>query len=237
MSDIIYTPQLFIFDTLTWGVIVVATILMYLRTRELYSLSLQKGVKYFSNAMLFYIISFGIRYVTIAINFIREGRYGAFEQTVPGLILVLANIYMATLGGFYMGYSLVWRKFEIDRFKRFHLKKVFALYMFAFLIVAADVYLIYKYKFITAFIFFGTVILFLFWAIISNYTRCCGDSKSKDINPFLALVGLSLGVYIFLFIEALLINTFFTIHYYTTLINTIFAVTILYHIYKIIRLK
>ena len=63
MADILYTPQLLIFDTIVHLTIVTAIVIMYWKTRELYSLSFQKGIKYLNNAMLCYLIGFFSKFV------------------------------------------------------------------------------------------------------------------------------------------------------------------------------
>jgi len=231
-----YTTELFIFDTLTQFVIVIATIIMYVKTRELWQLSLQKGIKYLNNAMLYYIISFGIRYTMSVLDFAADQTYGTFQSSTWGLILSVFNIYGAFMGGLYLAYSLVWRKFEKDRIKRFHPLRLTIINIIVILLIAVDMYLIVANKQNIPFIFFGVVIGGLIYAITANCIRCSKrDIKITNINPFLSLVGLGLGVYIVIFFENLFVRQFFPIHYYASGLGVVFSIAFLYNILKIAK--
>ena len=227
-----YTLQLFIFDLVTQLIILIAIVIMYVKTRELYSLSLQKGIKYLNNAMLFYFIGFFARLITTSLDF-SDGVYRSFETTLVGLGLVSINIYASLLGGLFLAYCLVWRLFEKEQFKGKNLH-VIVLYVFALAMVTIDMYLMIMYNAKIPYLFYISAIGALLFAIISNTVRCCKLHKqTKGLNPFLSLVGLGLGVYIATLIENLLYNFLFTIHYYAAGIYVVFSLAFLYNVLKL----
>jgi hypothetical protein len=230
-----YTAQQFIFDNMTQLTIIAAIVVMYLRTRELYSLSLQKGIKYLNLAMLFYFFNIGGRYVITVFDFFTDRTFGTFDMTTAGLVLSTVSLFAATMGGFFLAYCLVWRRFEREEMG-LHARKALWLYLAAAVIVAIDLYLMVGRGFITAFLFFGTMVAVLSYAIVSNYIQCCKQSRgSKDINPFLALAGMGLGVYVVLFIETLVRPFLFTIHFYAWGLATMFTLAFLYQVVKVVR--
>lgn len=230
-----YTLQLFIFDLVTQLIILIAIVIMYVKTRELYSLSLQKGIKYLNNAMLFYFIGFFARLITTSLDF-SDGVYRSFETTLVGLGLVSINIYASLLGGLFLAYCLVWRLFEKDQFKSKYLWRKSVLYVSALIIVGIDIYLIAFCKVKIPYLFYAGAIGALLFAIISSTKRCCKLHKpAEGLNPFISLVGLGLGVYIATLIENLLYNFLFTIHYYAAGIYVVFTLAFLYNVLKLSR--
>jgi len=229
-----FTLQLFIFDFVTILAMSIATIYIYMRTRALYSLSLQKGIKYFSTAMLFYIIMNFLLLSKTLLDFFIDHTYLSFEKSIMGLILTFLGIFTAFMGGFYLAYSIIWRKFEKDRIKRFHFGRKLVFYLLAFLILAVDFYLVIVGIFLIPFLFYGLIIAILLYAIIPNYLKCYRQ-KNADINPFLSLVGIGFGVYILALIENLVLPYLFTIHFYVQVIRLVFVMTFVYFVARILR--
>lgn len=226
MVNPLFSLQTFLFDTIHNLVVIIVALLVYRKTRELYKLSLQRGIYYFSNAMIFYLISYTFRYISIIFNFLSQG---TFITTFPGLIVNFFNIYGAAMGGFYLAYSLCWRKFERTRA---HFSIAMLLFIIGLIISLTDTYLLVAYGITQFYIFFITMILVLSLAIISNWRRRVAVT---DMAPFLSLVGLSLGVYVVIFIEVLLLPFLYTIHFYSSAITMVFALAFLYNVLKITK--
>jgi len=218
--------ETFLFDIIHNTVVILVAFLVYRKTRELYKLSMQRGIYYFSNAMVFFMISYVFRYIGIVSNYLTQG---AFFTTSLGLTVNFFNIYGGAVGGFYLAYSLVWRKFEG---KGSHLSIAIFLLVIGFTISLVDTYLLIAYGITQMYFFFITVILALLLAIISNCRRCV---KFKDMGPFLSLVGLGLGVFVVIFIENLLLPFLYTIHFYSSAITMVFALAFLYNVVKITK--
>jgi len=227
-----FTPQLFIFDSITMIAIIVLCIMLHLKFRMLYDLSLHKGIKFLSNAMLFYIGSFGVMYIRVIYDYLQGGMYNSSLLTLPGLMLMFLNLYFAALGGFYLAYSLMWRRHEKDRIMRFHLKKVLFLNLVMITVIVADVYLAVAYGVTTPYLFFGVMISLLSYAIMSN---CMHGSCKRELNPFVALVSMGLGVYLLFLVENLLDQVFFTVHYYVFALATIITLTFFYYVNKVLK--
>ena len=219
--------ELFIFDTVVNFIIIIASFLLFRKTREIYKLSLQKGVKYLSYAMLFYVFSFSIRYIELIFsNFFPE--HGTLI-----IVLIFINLFCAAMGGFYLGYCLMWRRFETSRRKP-HYKTAVFFGLIALFISLFEIYMITIYGITQAYLFFSVMILYILIAIGLN-CRHCKLSMGPELNPFLSIVGLGLGVYIAFFIENLLIGILPTIHYYAWAVAAVFTLTFLFYVYKIIE--
>jgi hypothetical protein len=234
MSDILYTPQLFIFDVIVQTVILISILIMFVKTRELYNLSMQKGIKYLNNAMLFFLIGFLIRISTVFINFFKYGFVDAFEKSLLGLIFTFFNLYTSFLGGLFLAYCIIWRHFERDHFTHSKHGKFFMLNFFTFIIVIIDLLMMVFLRLKTPILFFSLIILILILAISMNCKHCKHKHiGGKNINPFISLVGLGLGVYLVLLIENLIYPFFFTIHYYTWGLSAVFTLAFLYHVMRV----
>ena len=61
------------------------------------------------------------------------------------------------------------------------------------------------------------------------------DKKKMDINPFLSLVGLGLGVYVAILIETLVAPYLFTVHYYMQMLVVVFTLAFMYNIIKLTK--
>jgi len=106
----------------------------------------------------------------------------------------------------------------------------------ALIIVSLDMFLMVKHGANTPYFFFGIVIAWILYAVITNCKLCKNFGRTcGDINPFLSLVALGLGVYIVFLIENLLDTFLFTIHYYMWGLAVIFTLAFLYNVMKIIK--
>ena len=229
MVNPLLTLETFIFDLIYNTIIIVSTIIIFKKTREIYNLSLQRGILYFSNAMIFYVITYVLKYIFIISMYVSKG---AFFSTLAGLILNLLIMFGFALGGFYLAYSLVWRKFEEKR-KITHFSVLMSMLIIGLIISLADTYLFIAHKLTQAYVFHGTVIIVLLLATISNCKRC--GIAGKEMTPFLSLVGISLGVYVVSFIETLLFPFLYTIHFYAGAVYMVFFLAFLYNVIKITK--
>ena len=217
-------PQFLIFETATHFIVVLSCFLVYKKTKELYKLSLQKGLKYFYKAFWYYIFCFILRYLLVIME----------SYKVEGLRLLIINfivLYCAMVGGFYLAYSLMWRRFEKENLK----KHILILpYIVALGISFLEMYLFSRFGIQTPYIFFSIMIITLLFALIENFKeQCCKPKRVKSdtiINPYLSTVGLGFGIYLLLFIEEMLVAVLPTIHFYSWTIVTITCVTVAYNV-------
>lgn len=209
--------QVVIFELLTKLTIITACLAVFLRTRKLYLISYQKGILYFSNAFLFYIISFSSMLL---------------EVILPSQRIVLSFLAMtsAFLGGFYLAYSLVWRHFEQDRIKRSHPLRVIAVIVIASIVAMLELMLVLLYGFTNHYIFFFLILSMLLYAI--NHSTC---RHNRDQSPFISLIGVAVVVYFLMFLEGLLSDVLPTIYYYVWGLITIFFVAVKHNVELLTR--
>ena len=206
------TAQYFVFETITSLIIIFSCFFVWNKTRELFTLSLQKGIKYFSNAFFVYMLAFLIKYIDSILNTFFG--YGS-------VFIGYSSMFFGALGGFYLAYSLVWRHFEPDRIKRPHVGRDALFAIFALAITLVEAYLFINFGSSVPYIFYILMVGIIFSAIIVN-SRDHKESR-KVCDPFIASVVLSLGIYVALFIESLVFSHFPYVYYYAWGIIAVFA--------------
>jgi len=204
-------------------IIVLICSVIVLRTDRLYRISLHSGIRYFRNAFFFYGIGFFTRYIFGSAYFAKY--FGINISSVNFLFE-----YFLIMGGFFLIYSLSWKKFdplEKDSLSSLFNKKAIVFYLMTFVIVFLD----YLWKTYT-FMFLSQVILFAFASIISykNYRK----NKTKKFPKFyfIAMV-LSLSAWILNAIAGLLLNWHYGILINIYLLNMIVFLLFLYGIVKV----
>ena len=114
-------------------VIVMICTLIYLRTKEIYSLTKHEGIKYFRNGFLF----FGLAYISRIILYLVSLTFWAFEFFIPGYlyhpIAMIAVSYLSTMALFYITYSIVWKKIRYKHFVLFANLLAFLISVLAFI--------------------------------------------------------------------------------------------------------
>ena len=142
----------------------VVCLLIVYKSDKLYRLSFHKGIRYFRNAFLFYGVGFLIRYLFISFFF------RGMNPLYYSIVNMLFEFFLI-MGGFFILYSLLWKRIEGDRenYKSslFNLN-IFIFYIMAIVIVLLD-YLWGGFNFM----FYSQIILFAFVSVKSfiNYKR------------------------------------------------------------------
>jgi MFS family permease len=160
-----------IFELLYAFVICAICMILVFKTDKFYSLSLHQGIRYFRNAFFFYGIAFIGRYLFSLLSDLSFS-YIFVAQIFFEFFLVMA--------GFFLFYSLVWRKFESE--KAHYLtslinSRIILFELFALIIAVIDsVWQTYYLM------FFSQIIIFFCASIIaySNYIR-----KDRKKHKFL----------------------------------------------------
>jgi len=138
------------------AVIVFICFIIVMKTDRLFRISSHQGIRYFRNAFFFYGIAFGLRYV--------------LAKPVYFILMRLVFEFFMIMGGFFLLYSLLWKRFENKKPSKSSLfnLKIIIFYILTIIIVLLD-YLWGGYNFM----FFSQIILFLFASIISykNYKK------------------------------------------------------------------
>jgi len=148
-------------------IIIFVCFVIVLKTHRLFHLSAHPGIRYFRNAFFFYGIAFFIRYV---------------------LVLATGHVFLITplfeffiiMAGFFLLYSLIWKKIEGKEGSRSSLfsLRILIFYVMALILVILDISWSTLYL-----MFFSQIILFFIAAVIScvNYKN---RAKSNNFSGF-----------------------------------------------------
>ena len=184
--------------------------LIVLKTDRLFRISLHQGIRYFRNAFLFYGIAFMLRYLLSLYYFV----FPFFE-------------FFMVMAGFFLLYSLVWKKFEIkDSRSSFFNPIVFLAYFITLVIILFD-FFSQSYNFL----FISQIIIFTIATIISfqNLKKQTSFSKLYFIIMVLNLFAWSLN-FILIFLSQRLR---FVEHIYV--LNVIVLLIFLYGVFKVAK--
>ena len=141
------------------------------KTDRLFRISSHQGIRYFRNAFLFYGIAFIFRYFLVV----------SFPL---GLNKILFEFFMI-MGGFFLIYSLLWKKFEFSDTSSLLNSKIFIFYVLAIIVAILD-FIWGRYNFM----FFSQIILFGFASILS-YKNYKHKSKYKFLKLYFVVMVLS----------------------------------------------
>ncbi len=197
-----------------------------LKTDKFFRLSLHTGIRFFRNAFLFFGVAFIARYV-----------FGIFSDLAVENIFEIQFLfeYFLVMGGFFLLYSLIWKRFETSNERYFSSlinTKVAIFHVMAVIIALLDVvWMTYR------FMFFSQMIVF-FYAMTIAYSNFRKD-KRKHKFPLFYLVAMFLGLVAwvlnflaqayFSWDKGLLVNI--------GLINILFFLLLLYGVIKVTKIK
>lgn len=149
--------------------------IIVVKTNRLFRLSLHQGIRYFRNAFFFYGLAFIIRYLIGA-----PPLYNYIDIEYLSLVNFIFE-YFLIMAGFFLIYSLLWKKIEVSG-KHYYSSlfniKLSLFYVMAFIIAILD-YLWNTHSFM----FFSQIILFAF-AIIISYTNYKRNGKQHRFLKF-----------------------------------------------------
>ncbi|MCF7861036.1 hypothetical protein K9M79_02230 [Candidatus Woesearchaeota archaeon] len=148
------------------------------------------------------------------------------------IVLSIITLYTAIVGGVYISYSLVWRRFEKDRIKQPHPIKRAILYIAAAILSAMNILLMTVFGFTSPLLLYLVMIPIIMSAIVYNVKH---RKAKKMFDPFLSYVVLALGIYLLFFIESLVISYLQIIHYYIWGIITVFFKAVSHNVYRLTR--
>ena len=161
-------------------VIALVCAIIVIKTDRLFHLSLHQGIRYLRNAFLFYGVGFIIRSLIEIPNLARRSLTLLFE-----FFLIMA--------GFFLLYSLLWKRVEHPPKK--YTSSLFNPRIFLFYSMALVIALIDNLWETYIFLFFSQIILFIIASIISfrNYKE--DKNKHKFLKFYFAAMLLSLGAW------------------------------------------
>ncbi|MDP2628455.1 MAG: hypothetical protein Q8P15_00990 [Nanoarchaeota archaeon] len=203
-------------------IIALICFVIVLKTNRLFKLSFHQGIRYFRNAFFFYGIAFLFRYIFGALAF-----YGYI--TYQFWIKMLFEFFLV-MGGFFLLYSLLWKKIEPEH-KPFYSSllnfNIVIFYLMAIVIVVLD-YLWKSYSFM----FISQIILFICMSIVTGIKIKKDKGKHKFLKFYFTAIILILVAWIlnsalqfFAWSKGVLIDIY--------IINIIFFLLFLYSVIKI----
>lgn len=150
-------------ETIYALLVILPSLLIFSKTRKLFRFSNYKGIKYFSNAFLFFAIGFILRYFVV-LNKIISGNLLATIQSFD--LLLIAMEFFMIVPGMFLLYALVWKNFEHLLYSKKPVNlAIFLMYFVALLLAVLD------YVFSTfLFLFVSQIILFSVASVIA-YTN------------------------------------------------------------------
>ena len=199
---------------------------IFIKADKFFRLSLHQGIRYFRNAFFFYGVAFIARYIFGVLSDLD------FEWVYLSQIIFEYFIVMA---GFFLFYSLIWRKFESSKemsFSSLLNAKITIFHLMAIVIAVLD-YLWMTYNFM----FFSQIVIF-FCASVIAYINYRKDGKKHKFPKFYFIAMLlSLGIWILNFSA----KTYFKWDHGLLIIvgitNVIFFLLFLYGVIKVTKIK
>jgi hypothetical protein len=177
--------------TLIIGLICLAIVL---KTHRLFKISLHQGIRYFRNAFLFYGIAFISRYVFSLVRGLSEGSARLYGSAV----LIIFEFFLI-MAGFFLLYSLVWRKLEQG--KEHKISSLFNLNVGLFYLMAAILTVLDFVWQTYSFMFISQIIIFSYASGVA--TAKLSESQGKGfINLYLGIMLLNLSAWVVSFVVA-----------------------------------
>jgi hypothetical protein len=202
-------------------IILICTIIV-IKIDKLFRLSLHQGIRYLRNAFFFYGIGFIIRYffsVSSDYNF----------------IATIIFKYFFVMAGFFLLYSLLWKKIEPsgdNYYSSFFNANIFIFYAMSFVIVFLD----YLWK-TSYLLFYSQIILFTFISIIAYINYRKNGRRHKFLKFYFIAMMLSLTVWLLNALGALLLNWNKGVSIIIYLLNMIIFLLFLYGVIKLTKIK
>jgi len=153
-----------------------------LRTDRFYRLSLHQGIRYFRNAFLFYGVGFIVRYLFGVVSDL-ELDYAFF--------LKIAFEYLFVMAGFFLLYSLIWKKIESSKVE--YSSSLFNGKILVFHIMAVVIAVMDNLWQTYSFMFISEIFIFLFVSILAyiNFNNDKGKHRFPGFYFFITLIDLA----------------------------------------------
>lgn len=174
-------------------IIALICFIIVLRTDKLFRLSHHQGIRYFRNAFFFYGLAFIFRYLA---ELIFRGSYSYLKSALFEYFLIMA--------GFFLLYSLIWKKFESSdnpSLSSLFNPRILLFYLMALVVVIIDfVWLTHT------FMFLSQVISFFLASVISYSNYQQNSKKGKFLKFYFLAMFLTFIVWILNFLAAILFS-------------------------------
>lgn len=201
-------------------IISIICLVIVLKTDRLFRLSLHTGIRYLRNAFLF----FGLGFMT---------RYSSGYLPKYSIITTFLFEYFFIMAGFFLLYSLLWKKIEGPK-SHYHSSlfnaKILLFYIMTFVIASLD------YLWQTHYLmFYSQIILFTFTAVISGINYRKNGSRHRFLKFYFIAMVLSLVAWLLNALAALSLNWHPGILIIIYFLNIIIFLLFLYGVIKVTK--
>ncbi len=199
------------------------SLIILLKTDRYFRLSLHNGLRYFRNSFLFYGLAFFWKFILADITNLNLN-YVFFSQFIFEYLLII--------GGLFLLYSLIWKKFDIHKITYSSLinSKVIFLHIIAITLSFFDSFFeSYRFLFISQILIFSFSIILFF----KNYKKNENKSSLNKIYLLALLLGLIAWILNFFTATFFQWNTLLLID--IGILNIIFFILILFSIFRITK--
>ena len=193
--------------------------IIVMKTDRLFNLSLHQGIRYLRNAFFFYGIGFIIRSLLEI-------------QSLPYRFLNILFEFFLVMAGFFLLYSLLWKRFEAN--KKYP-SSLFNPWIVLFYSLALVIALIDNLWGMYYFMFFSQILLFTFASVISFRNYKNDGRKHKFLKFYFMAMLLSLLAWILNALAALYLNWNQGLVMNIYALNIIFFLLFLYGIVKVTK--
>lgn len=197
-----------------------------LRTDKFFRLSLHQGIRYFRNAFLFYGLGFIVRYF-----------FGVFNDIGLDYAFLLEILfeYLFVMAGFFLLYSLIWKKIESPREEyksSLFNAKILIFHVMAIVIVVMDQLWQTYY-----FMFISEILIFLFVSILAfvNFMNDKGKHRFPGFYFFITLIGLA--GWVLNFLAESYFNWSHEVLIFVGMVDIIFFMLFLYGVIRVTKQK
>lgn len=160
-------------------------VIIVVKTDKVYKISLHQGIRYFRNAFFFYGIAFVVRYAF--------GIFSDFSIDYYYILKVMFE-YLIVMAGFFLLYSLLWKK--VESAKEDYLSSLFnakiAIFHVMALVIALLDFLWQTYQFM----FLSQILIFIYALEISFYNYKNYGRQHKFLKFYLIAMLLSLAAWV-----------------------------------------
>jgi hypothetical protein len=197
-----------------------------LRTDKFFRLSLHQGIRYFRNAFLFYGAGFIARYLFGVFGDLALDYAFFFEITFE---------YFFVMAGFFLLYSLIWRKIESPKeeyVSSLFNAKILIFHVMAVVIAVLD-FLWQTYNFM----FISEILIFLFVSILAyvHFSKDKGKHRFPGFYFFITLIGLA--GWVLNFLAESYFNWSHEVLIFVGIVDIIFFMFFLYGVIRVTKQK
>ncbi len=210
-----------------YGLIIVAICsIIVLKADRLFRISLHQGIRYFRNAFFFYGLAFFTRY------FLGSYFLSPFINEIYSIFLKIFLEFFLIIAGFFLLYSLIWKKIEGTKnpaFSSLANPTILIFYLFSVIIIVID------YLWDTYFFMFISQILIFFLASVISLINLYQNQKHDFAKFYFIAMAFSLIAWLLNSFSALFLDWNYLIIIIVSSINIIIFLLFLYGVLKITK--